>query len=48
MVATLVQSFGIQISEMLNESTIYHIISIVAYVIFYFGAKKVIALEQNQ
>jgi hypothetical protein len=48
MVATLVQSFGIQISEMLNESTLYHIISMFAYIIFYWGVIEVLKQEYNK
>lgn len=45
--ATLVQSLGFQISTLLNEDTLYHLIAMAAYVFYYFGVVQVIELEQN-
>jgi len=46
-VATLVQSLGFQISEFLNAETMYHIIAMIAYVIFYFGVVEILKEEQK-
>jgi hypothetical protein len=46
-IATLVQSLGYQISEFLNAETLYHIIAMIAYVIFYFGVVEILKLEQK-
>ena len=46
-IATLVQSLGFQISELLNADTLYHIIAMIAYVIFYFGVVEILKLEQQ-
>jgi len=45
--ATLVQSLGIQISTLLNGDTLYHLIAMAAYVFYYFGVVQVIELEQK-
>lgn len=46
-IATLVQSLGFQISLFLNAETIYHIIAMIAYVIFYFGVAEILEVEQK-
>jgi hypothetical protein len=46
-IATLVQSLGFQISEFLNAETLYHIIAMIAYVIFYFGVAEILKKEQK-
>ena len=46
-IATLVQTFGFQFSEFLNAETIYHIIAMIAYVIFYFGVAEILKVEQK-
>lgn len=46
-IATLVQSLGFQISLFLNTETIYHIIAMIAYVIFYFGVAEILEVEQK-
>jgi hypothetical protein len=46
-IATLVQSLGFQISEFLNAETMYHIIAMIAYVIYYFGVAEISKEEQK-
>ncbi len=46
-IATLVQSLGFQISEFLNTETLYHIIAMIAYVIYYFGVAEILKEEQK-
>jgi hypothetical protein len=46
-IATLVQSLGFQISKFLNAETLYHIIAMIAYVIFYFGVVEILREEQK-
>jgi hypothetical protein len=46
-IATLVQSLGLQISEFLNTETLYHIIAMIAYVIYYFGVAEILKEEQK-
>jgi hypothetical protein len=46
-IATLVQSLGFQISEFLNAETMYHIIAMIAYVIYYFGVAEILKEEQK-
>ena len=47
LIATLVQSLGFQISEFLNTETLYHIIAMIAYVIYYFGVAEILKEEQK-
>ena len=46
-IATMVQSLGLQISEFLNTETLYHIIAMIAYVIYYFGVAEILKEEQK-
>ncbi|OYU96266.1 MAG: hypothetical protein CFE21_07615 [Bacteroidetes bacterium B1(2017)] len=46
-IATLVQFLGFQISPLLNEDTLYHLIAIAGYIVFYFGVLEKIILEQK-
>jgi hypothetical protein len=46
-IATLVQTFGFQFSLFLNAETIYHIIAMIAYVIYYFGVVEILKEEQK-
>jgi len=46
-IATLVQTFGFQISEFLNAETMYHTIAMIAYVIYYFGVTEILKVEQK-
>lgn len=43
--ATIIQTFGISMSELVNESTLYHIISMFAYGFFYKGVNNVLVNE---
>ena len=43
----MVQSLGFQISEFLNAETMYHIIAMIAYVVFYFGVAEILTEEQK-
>ncbi len=47
-VATVVQASGIKLTEMLNEDTMYHLISMLAYMFFYIGAVKLLDKEKVQ
>jgi hypothetical protein len=46
-IATIVQFAGIQISPLLNGDTLYHLIAMLAYIIFYFGVLGLIKSEQR-
>lgn len=45
--ATLVQTFGLQVSTFLNGDTLYHLIAMIAYVIYYFGVVEILKEEQK-